>query len=187
MSISRHHTEWLALVEVSGPFLSLPVLLRVFPQGLPARDPELSKETKLMFEDWLAGRKDRAVHSGWCNFVLRSVLKFPPELVAEGQAIPPGMEARMSEYGEVLRPNFAILPPKGTPSPKPRLLVQIVAPGQHLEKPLQDRHWKASPATRMCELLHAADAPLGLVTNGERWMLVHAPRGETSPSPSVIF
>ena len=36
-------------------------------------------------------------------------------------------------------------------------------------------------------LPNAADAPLGLVTNGERWMLVHAPRGETSPSPSVIF
>ncbi len=180
MSIARHHAEWLSLVEVSGPFLSLPVLLRAFPQGLPARDPELSKETKLMFEDWLEGQKDRAVHIGWCNFVLRSVLKFPPEVVAEGQTIPPGMEAHMSEYGEVLRPSMAILPSKGAASPKPRLLIQIVAPSQDLEKPLRDKHWKASPATRMTELLHAADVPLGLVTNGEHWMLVHAPRGETS-------
>ena len=77
MSIARHHAEWLSLVEVSGPFLSLPVLLRAFPQGLPARDPELSKETKLMFADWLDGQRDRAVHIGWCNFVLRSVLKVP--------------------------------------------------------------------------------------------------------------
>jgi hypothetical protein len=36
MSIARHHAEWLSLVEVSGPFLSMPVLLRVFPQGLDA-------------------------------------------------------------------------------------------------------------------------------------------------------
>ena len=180
MSIARHHAEWLSLVEVSGPFLSLPVLLRAFPQGLPARDPELSKETKLMFEDWLDGHKDRAVHIGWCNFVLRSVLKFPPEVVAEGQTIPPGMEAHMSEYGEVLRPSMAILPSKGATSPKPRLLIQILPPSQDLEKPLRDKHWKASPATRMTELLHAADVPLGLVTNGEHWLLVHAPRGETS-------
>ena len=86
----------------------------------------------------------------------------------------------MSEFGEVLRPSLAILPPKGAASPKPRLLIQIVAPDQNLEKPLKEKHWKASPATRMTELLHAADVPLGLVTNGEHWMLVHAPRGETS-------
>jgi methylase of polypeptide subunit release factors len=180
MSIARHHAEWLSLVEVSGPFLSLPVLLDAFPQGLPARDPEASKETKLMFEDWLDGHKDRAVHIDWCNFVIRNVLKFPPEVIAEGQTIPPGMEAHMSEFGEVLRPSMAILPPKGAASPKPRLLIQTLPPDQNLEKPLKDKHWKASPATRMTELLHAADVPLGLVTNGEHWMLVHAPRGETS-------
>ena len=35
MSIARHHAEWLSLVEVSGPFLSMPVLLKVLP------DPKL--------------------------------------------------------------------------------------------------------------------------------------------------
>ena len=34
MSIARHHAEWLSLVPVSGPFLSLPVLLEAFPYGL---------------------------------------------------------------------------------------------------------------------------------------------------------
>ncbi len=29
-SIARHHAEWLSLVEVSGPFLSMEVLQRVF-------------------------------------------------------------------------------------------------------------------------------------------------------------
>ncbi len=43
MSIARHHAEWLSLLEVSGPFLSMPVLLRVFPQGLDAHEPELSR------------------------------------------------------------------------------------------------------------------------------------------------
>ena len=180
MSIARHHGEWLSLVEVSGPFLSLPVLLRAFPQGLPARDTELSKETKLEFAGWLNDSKDRAVHIGWCNFVIRNVLQFPPEVIKEGPTIPPGMEARMAEFGEVLRPNMVIVPPQGTNSARPSLLIQILPPDQALEKPLKDKHWKASPATRMTELLHATDVPLGLVTNGEQWMLVHAPRGETS-------
>lgn len=180
MSIARHHNEWLSLVPTSGPFLSLPVLMRVFPQGLPAIDPELRKETRLMFEDWEDGRKDRAVRRAWLDFVLRSVLQFPAEAIAEGQAIPPGMEARMSEFGEVLRPDLAIIPPREAQSLKPRLLIQYFDPSQDLEKPLRDKHWKASPATRMTELLHAADVPMGLITNGEHWMLVHAPRGETA-------
>ena len=28
MSIAKHHAEWLSLIEVSGPFLSLPVLVQ---------------------------------------------------------------------------------------------------------------------------------------------------------------
>jgi hypothetical protein len=38
----------------------------------------------------------------------------------------------------------------------------------------------------MTELLHAADIPIGLVTNGEQWMLVFAPRGETSGFTSWV-
>ena len=34
-SITRHHSEWLSLVEVTGPFLSLSVLVRAFPQDGP--------------------------------------------------------------------------------------------------------------------------------------------------------
>ena len=40
--------------------------------------------------------------------------------------------------------------------------------------------WKAEPGTRMAELLRATAVPLGLVTNGERWMLVHALKDETT-------
>ena len=44
MSVARDHAEWLSLVESSGPFVSLPVLLRVFPQGLDPREPEQAKQ-----------------------------------------------------------------------------------------------------------------------------------------------
>jgi hypothetical protein len=52
MSTARHHAEWLSLVEASGPFLSLPVLLKVFPTGLDAHDPEHLKLLRSTSEEW---------------------------------------------------------------------------------------------------------------------------------------
>jgi hypothetical protein len=60
------------------------------------------------------------------------------------------------------------------------MLIQVYPPSQDLERPISERRWKASPATRMMELLHACNVRLGLVTNGERWLLVDAPRNETT-------
>ena len=52
MSVARHHAEWLSLLETSGSFLSLPVLLRVFPQGLDAHDPALARALRLAHDEW---------------------------------------------------------------------------------------------------------------------------------------
>ena len=52
MSIARHHAEWLSLVPVSGPFLSLPVLMEAFPQGLDAHDAEHARLLRLAHEEW---------------------------------------------------------------------------------------------------------------------------------------
>jgi hypothetical protein len=40
MSIAPHHAEWLSLLETSGPFVIMPVLLEAFPQGLDAHDAD---------------------------------------------------------------------------------------------------------------------------------------------------
>jgi hypothetical protein len=197
MTPARHHAEWLSLVETSGPFLSMPVLLRVFPQGLEQRDPAKASRLREAYEDWLErGAKQPAVHHAWIRHVLTELLEYPPEFLVEGQAIPPGTEAVMANYGENIRPDFVLLGRRSSPSPpagaggegrgevgalgKPVLLIEHYAPDQDLEKPVAGKTWKASPGTRMMELLHAADVPLGLVTNGEQWMLVSAPRGETT-------
>ncbi|KKK80703.1 hypothetical protein LCGC14_2820820, partial [marine sediment metagenome] len=83
----------------------------------------------------------------------------------------------MAEQSETLRPDMAILEQDDN---RPRLLIQFYRLEQELDKSLPDHHWKASPEMRMMELLHATNVPLGLITNGEQWMLVHAPRGETT-------
>src|SRR5262245_56386721 len=184
MSVARHHAEWMSLVETSGPFLSMPVLLRAFPQGLDQRDPAKASRLREAYEDWLErGEKHTAVHHAWIRHVLTELLEYQPGFLVEGQAIPPGTEAVMANFGETLRPDYVLLR-RASPSPpseggegrgevgsstKPLLLIEHYAPDQDLEKPVVAKIWKASPGTRMMELLHATDVPLGLVTNGEHW------------------
>ena len=180
MSNTRHHAEWLSLVEASGPFLSLPVLDAAFPQGLDDHDPEVTRALRLAYEEWADNqqslRPDAAIHAAWLRFVLRDVLGFAADMIGSGPAIAEPIKATIAEHGTVLRPDLVVQ----QPGQLPRLLVQIVPPTQHLEKPLAGQRWKASPATRMAELLCGAGVRLGLVTNGEHWMLVHALPGETS-------
>ena len=185
MSITRHHAEWLSLIDVSGPFLSMPVLLRAFRSGLDAHDPDHFRELKLAHEEWEqncnARRPDLAIHRAWIRFVLERSLGFVNGLLVEGQELPPGLDVKIEEHQETLRPDLAVIGPKHADSGKQvRFLIQTHSWTQDLDKAVQGSRWKASPATRMMELLHGTGIPLGLVTNGEHWMLVHAPRGETS-------
>jgi hypothetical protein len=188
MTPARHHAEWLSLVESSGPFLSMPVLLRVFPQGLDHRDPARAAALRENYEDWLErGRPLLHVHTAWIRHVLENLLEWPADFIAEGQSIPAGLEASQPHFGETLRPDLVLRRPLSSTTPgtpdadtSPQILVVTYPPGQDLEKPVAGKVWKASPATRMTELLHASGVPLGLVTNGEHWMVVYAPRGETS-------
>ena len=193
---ASHHAEWLSLVEASGPFLSLQVLLDAFPQGLDGHDPEQFALLRQVYEEWLDNAKQNPpLHRAWVEWVLGNVLEFPEAVLKSGQDIPTALSVTVAEYQEVLRPDWVVINPIDQEIPpnlltkapaweggnrKARLLVQVVAPEQDLNQPLQGSRWKASPATRMMELLHSCDVRLGLVTNGEHWLLVHAPRGETT-------
>lgn len=178
MSIARHHAEWLSLVETSGPFLSIPVLLRAFPQGLDARESDRASRLREVYGEWLDRKDEPAVHRTWVQHVLRDLLEYPSHLLAEGQALPPGLESMQPQFGETLRPDWVLK--HRDPEGRPQLLISLYPPIQKLDSPVAGKVWKASPGTRMMELLHASNVPLGLLTNGEHWMLVYAPRGETT-------
>ena len=115
MSIARHHAEWLSLLEISGPFLSMPVLLRAFPQGLDADDPAHAGELRAAYEEWADNQgglsPDPAIHTAWIRYVLRQTLGLPDELLAERQGIPEGLKATLPEHGETLRPDLMLLAP----------------------------------------------------------------------------
>lgn len=180
MSIAKHHAEWLSLIEVSGPFLSLPVLVQRFPQGMAEHDAQHAKALRQVHEEWdqdqNGSRPDRAIHRQWIDWVLRNTLDLG-EVLVEGQDIPQTLKADLLEHGETLRPDKVVMEPDGS---RVRLLIQTYPLTQKLGRVVEGRPWAASPDTRMMQLLHDTGVRLGLVTNGDQWMLVDAPKGETT-------
>jgi hypothetical protein len=180
VSITRHHNEWLSLVPNSGPFLSLPVLAQAFPQGLDAHDADHARHLRIAFGEWedneLSQRPDPSIHKLWIKFVLGETLGFK-ELLAEGQEIPQTLRSEIPEYGVTLKPDWIVNDPA---SKKARLIVQVFPRSQSLTKPVKSSRWNASPDTRMMQLLHDTGIRLGIVTNGDHWMLVNAPKHETT-------
>ena len=181
MSIARHHTEWLSLVPVSGPFLSLPVLMDAFNTGLEPHDSDHMRGLRQQYADWQEAQErrkgDPTPRQQWIRWVLSHTLDYDDKVLVEGQAIPQTLQVEIPEHHELLRPDFVL---NDSVTGKPRLLIQTYPRSQELTSYLIGSRWKASPDTRMTELLHATGVRLGLVTNGEHWMLVDAPKGETS-------
>jgi hypothetical protein len=180
MSTTNHHNEWLSLVPNSGPFLSLPVLTKVFPQGLDVHDAEHARRLRMAFSEWdnhsITTANDTAIHRAWINLVLKETLGYG-DLLGEGQSIPSTLKSELPEYGESLRPDWIVNDPHNNAV---RVLVQMYPRGQSLTKPVQSSRWKASPDTRMMQLLHDTEIRLGIITNGDHWMLVNAPKNETT-------
>ncbi len=81
------------------------------------------------------------------------------------------------QYGETLRPDGALIDPQ---TQLPRLLWMQLEAGQKPTALSKDSGWNASPQTRLTELLRATRVPLGLLSNGESWVLIYAPHGETA-------
>lgn len=188
MRVSEHHAEWLSLLETSGPFLSLPVVERVFPQGLDEHDPQVFARIKLAHEEWASDQGEAnpqpAIHDQWIRFVLDEALEMPPDLLLDGGDASGRYEVEVPEHREVLSPTLVLSDPADDGAePKVRLLIAVWPACQDLDGAPAESGWAASPMERMvvlCRELGQEQVPLGLVTNGERWTLVNAPRGETS-------
>lgn len=182
MSIRDVHHDWLSLIEISGPFLAVPVLKEAFPQGLEELDAGKRKRLRQAYDEWREALETDdhhigELHTAWIDEVLSRGL----ELDEDGRSdalkrkdwCASHLTAALPEHGVSLSPDFAVV---GN-ADKPLMLVHTYGPDVDLDATQKLDGWASTPAERMVTLCRAIGCRLGLVTNGERWMLVDAPVG----------
>ncbi|MBB5519058.1 Eco57I restriction-modification methylase domain-containing protein [Amphiplicatus metriothermophilus] len=177
--MSNDH-EWLNLIEVSGPFLAVPVLREVFPQGLEALPSGRPQRLRRTYEEWrdavdMDDLDLPALHAAWIDDVLVTALEMDETVLRKGATLPEQLTVSMPEHGVTVAPDLAVVNP--TNSDDPLLLIHVYQPDTDLDATRRFDGLAITPADRMVALLRATGCSTGIVTNGERWMLVHAPLG----------
>ncbi|MBK8688709.1 MAG: N-6 DNA methylase [Betaproteobacteria bacterium] len=194
------HLEWIGFVRPTGLVVAAPALVRAG-AILDRRDTEGqrllrsclpgagSPESRRVGER-AASYDTAAVETDPClpNFRLfaESVLgwNFSPKGYAgtDESPIPLNLEFPLPDYGETLRPDFAVreLEPKEDASPW-QLLVRVLGPGEDFDHVVRGHNQlEASAHGRMERLLRQTAVPAGLLFNGRALRLLSAPRGESS-------
>lgn len=172
--------EWLNLIEVSGPFLSEPVLRQTLPDGLDVLGKGVAPRLRSAYDEWREAVDDadprlNQLHSAWINEVLTQVLDCDDNSLLRGDRLPERVSVDLPEHGTTLRPDMAFVEPVRPETPL--MLVLVVDPDTDLDASVRCDGFVASPKERMLALLKGTGCRLGLVTNGEAWTLVHASQG----------
>src|SRR5690606_10796515 len=177
----QQHREWLSLVEVTGPFLSLPVLRTAWPT-LDPLDRKVRERLRVEHATWLSdpARGQRA----WLGYALRELLGWGDELREAGLD---KLAVEVAEHDPRIAPSFALVGPgavgPGAVGPgqevKPdavRLLGLVCPPGTHPGARVAGSAWSATYADRLAHLCARRGVELGLATDGRWWTMVWAPR-----------
>jgi hypothetical protein len=184
MSAPSVHDDWLSLIEISGAFLAVPVLKEAFPQGLEELDATKRKRLRQAYEEWrealeLEDPQFAELHVAWIAEVLSRGLELDEDgkgdVLKRAEWCAANLQATLSEHGVKLSPDLAVVDEQR--ANKPLLLIQTYTQDVNLDTTLKQDGWAATPADRMVQLCRLLGCRLGLVTNGERWMLVDAPVG----------
>ena len=182
MVTQTQHHDWLSLVEISGPFLAVPVLMEAFPQGLDELDGGKRKRLRQAYDEWRDALETddprfADLHAAWIDEVLSRGLELDED--SRGDVLKrkdwcvAHLTADLPEHGVTLLPDFAVV---GN-GDQPLMLVHAYGQDVDLDATQKLDGWASTPAERMVRLCRATGCRLGLVTNGERWMLVDAPVG----------
>jgi hypothetical protein len=197
----RHRHSWLELLQTSGPFLTLPVAHRVFPNGLPPVPKQDRAAIRTAVAAMLAdgGASRHTV----IETMLRDVLDWQDHLRID-DAMPATLAELVADHGITVRPDFGFYAEDAEDSeddddtsedeeeaddneapaaPTPahgsgpwQLLGSYLPWGTHPLTRTTTGSWAASPVERLAVLLRARDVPIGIVTDGRWWALVWAPR-----------
>jgi hypothetical protein len=183
------HIHWLSLIETSGPFLTVPVLEDAFPQGLDVVDATIRSKLKAGYEEWSDEFENNvddptfpALHNEWIRLVLTELLGHDNQsLVKIDSSNEDTPFVTSIENSSIFSPQYAIV----TSSEKTyKLFIAVVKPEIDLKSNKYGGDWLDSWQDRMILLCRKYKVRLGLLTNGEQWMLVNAPDNSSSGTAS---
>jgi hypothetical protein len=180
-AVAYRHADWLSLVEPSGSFVTIPVLNRVFPDGLDRVDSNVRESVRQYLP---ADFRDVAANTLWTEWVLSELLGWGVRLKS-GPSVPAELTHVVAEHHTVLRPDHVLVEPKES-GDTPRALVCCWSYGTKMNTKVADDRWAATPIERMALLCRATGVPLGVVTDGAQWQIVWAPR-DTAPGSATFL
>lgn len=184
MSLTNLHADWLSLIDISGPFLAIPVLMEAFPQGLEELNGTKRKRVRQAYDEWREALEQDdpqliELHYAWLDEVLSQVLDLDEDsksdVLKRVEWCANHLESVLPDHGVAQYPDLAVVDEQR--ANKPLMLIHTYTPDVELDATMKRDGWLTTPADRMVQLCRSLDCRLGLVTNGERWMLVDAPVG----------
>ena len=178
------HRDWLNLVNPEGPFLSIPVLNQVFPNGIDRPEQRSADIANLMDAHKLWRKKAVEQHEAWIRAVLTIGAKWPVDQLLFKDEVPSEFEFVFPEHGTTLKPWAVLFDSSNKAGRAPVMLVSTVPIGQDLRAVPLDG-WAASPIDRLARLLRRSKVQVGLVTDGRWWAVVWA--DSTTSTASAVF
>jgi hypothetical protein len=168
--------NWLAMVEPTGPFLTLPVLRQVWPT-LDALEPEARDKLRAAHAAWRTDPDGEATSLTWVWHVVRDLLDWRDDVETDPAELA-ALAVSVAEHEVTLAPSFALVEPGERLKPDTcRLLGMVLPPGSTPTVRVKGDTWAATPADRMAHLCRTHGVELGLATDGRWWTLIWAPRG----------
>lgn len=178
------HLQWLGYVQPEGLVVSVPALLEAQAHLDKSSESELHRQfLEFLAQDRKGEREPRIPN--FHDFALR-FLQWPEKSFADfrnGAPTPDELTVAMPDYGETLRPTYALRKYRDSElGPTWFLLVQDLADGRDFDEAFQlgNSYWHTSAQARMERLLRDSGIPTGLLFNGKAFRLVYAPHGESS-------
>jgi len=183
------HIHWLSLIETSGPFLSVSVLKDIFPQGLDVVETQLRQRIRAAYEEWrneIENNTDDpllpALHNEWIRMILTELLEYDEKSLVSINDLD-GEEPYVSSIENIgkFSPEYIIHSPT---SKENRMFITVLPCNTDFNSNKCDDDWAAPWYERMILLCRKYHVRLGMLTNGEQWMLINAPENSTSGKAS---